>query len=450
MNHEIHKELIDLALASGKALKGEETHFLHYYYGKTVPPHQAIPTIENFLFALAECRTKTVDGVQDGKALITHLLAYQQPSGLFPVYLHDIPYCQDRYIGVHLLPILYHLYHYFHTVLGDVAETIQESSFKLLDATLPFLEQMPEHLQLKCAGSLIAFGKLWDFKQWTQAGGMILPKFSEFLESPSRYIPSHLADVMVGLNLTESDEKQKLAKWMGSLWNSHLECYAGPFQDMHFYHGEQQITLYDLYMAHYTKKIPARIHAPKPVLLQGALIVPDHVEMEIPQAKNLATLNEVGSRGLYPFVYQWGEAKDPRAFIVHPANGSAFKVEGNTMHVKLAELPNFEDKEAAREISTYLPLRDDIKITVNGLAANTFRPGDLIKITDLFVTLEVTFKASEGTFQGHITRGCLPTEWTNFGKERFAAYQWMIFLRTINRPADCMIDISFKYGVNKT
>jgi hypothetical protein len=160
MMTEIHQKLLEQALKTGRALQSKETRFVHYYQGKSDQAiHQTIPFYENLLFALALARTRTVEGVQESKAILEKLLAYQSPEGLFPVYLHEYPFYHDQYIGAHLLPIFYWLDHLFHSVIGiDLKPAIQ----KLIASTLPEVPHMPPALQAKALGALTAFGKAHD------------------------------------------------------------------------------------------------------------------------------------------------------------------------------------------------------------------------------------------------------------------------------------------------
>lgn len=445
MIHEIHRELNDLALASGKMLKGQETPFLHYYYGKTETPHQAIPIFENFLYALALCRTKTIEGVQEGKGLIDQLLLYQQPDGLFPIYLHDIPYCQDKYIGAHLLPILYFLYHYFHTVLGNETSTrLKKGMEKLLEVTTKEISHMPLPFKIKAAGALIACGRKADE----------ISEFENFWSSPSRFIPSHMADILTGLILAGSSQKSSLIAWMDKVWHPELQCYTGPFQKMNFLKGNQEITLYDLYMAHFKGEVPKRITSSHPVLLQGALLFPFEFESQTPMP-NQESLSFISGkrdpleRGIYPFSFQWGKPTQVKTLVLHPANVSHVNFANQQILCKLGEIPNLEEKEAARELVFYFPLIEDVVIRVNGQGATTFRANDLLSIEDSDIRIEMVFKVSEGTFQGHLSKGNTPTEWMNFGKDRFSAYNWQLFWRTISRPKDCQIAIDFRYELKK-
>lgn len=436
----------DLAIASGRAQQSKETGLLHHYYGKTEAPHQAIPIFENMLFALALCRTKTVEGVQEGKGLLDKLLAYQQPDGLFPIYLHEFPACFDRYIGAELLPPLYWLYHCFHTVLGETAERLQKAIAKLLVASLKEIGRMPLHQRLKVAGAAVSCGKQWGNEEWISLGQSILATWDELLVS-SKFMPVHLAEGLTGLLLGHTSA-EKLIHWMRQMWHPQLQCYVGPFKEMHFNEGQQELTLFDLYMGAITGQLTPRAKILCPLLLQGALIFPGlenssaHDE-PIGKYWNAACLPEAK----YPFVFQWGKAEDVRSFILDPVKSRIHIVQDENSFIveaDLGTLPPIESREETRELSWYLS--PGLRVLVNGQPATTFRAQDLLTIEDEEMRIELSFLPKEGIFQGHLVKGCHPTELRNFGQNRYAAYQWQLFFRTISRPEQCKIPMHFRYA----
>lgn len=94
-----------LALAAHRKRQSSRTGFVHV--------DDAIPTLENFHFALALCLQKTREGVLEARELLTRLLAYRSPEGNFPVYLHDFPHTYDACHALRLAPIVQRLHREF-------------------------------------------------------------------------------------------------------------------------------------------------------------------------------------------------------------------------------------------------------------------------------------------------------------------------------------------------
>lgn len=115
---------IDLAVAAGQKRQSPRTGFVH--------DEELIPIYENFCFAFALFRQKTAESVTLGKELIGKLLAFQNPDGNFPIYLHDFPRAYDFQMPLKMAPILIYLLRLFPTVLGDLKPKIEESLAKAL------------------------------------------------------------------------------------------------------------------------------------------------------------------------------------------------------------------------------------------------------------------------------------------------------------------------------
>jgi hypothetical protein len=485
---EVFRKINDLALQSGRALQSPETGLIHYFYQKLEGPYQAVPIYENFLFALALCKVKSVESVQEAKVLLDKLLSYQQ-KGLFPVYLHDFPNCYDKYIGAELLPPLYWLYHYFHLPLGkEMAEKLLSAINRLAEASLEEAPKVPFPKRIKLIGALSALGKDVAFECET------LPP-----------IPSQIADCLTGAFLAGPAHAEPFMEKALSHWNPHLQCYMGPFEKVRFTKGKQELTLLDMYMSAYTHELSPRLQGNHPLFLQGALIFPSHWECKKPESPQ-KWASSFNPKGEYPFIFQWGTSSDLSLLALSAPRAKNIASRGNckttvpqkiddfgansqgqlealrradealprraseearrelaskgrfyeahefcnclsnekSFSVDLGAPPNLELKEEGKEVIFYVPL--EMKILVNGLLATTFRAGDLISIEDDKIRFELKFQADGGVFQGHLSRGCLPTELYHSGSYRFEAYQWQLAWRTIDRKDGCTLKIDFEYA----
>ena len=84
-----------IAMSAAKKRISSQTGFIHYWRDDPYLSRQdTIPSVENFIHAYALFRTKTVEHIQEGKALLEKLLAFEV-DGNFPIYLHEFPKCAD-------------------------------------------------------------------------------------------------------------------------------------------------------------------------------------------------------------------------------------------------------------------------------------------------------------------------------------------------------------------
>lgn len=407
-----------------RQLQSKETGYIHTFYGKTEAPHQAVCVLDNLLFALALCRQKTVDGVTEGKELVEKLLAYQSKEGFFPAYLHEFPNTYDRHIGADLLPPLFLIYQHFHHVLG--LPNLKNSIEELLSASLQESDKMAIQNQFKVGGVLCAFGKMHDRKDWIAAGKKLLD-IGKLLSHPSRFIPKHLGEAMLGAYLGDQETADCLMGWMKSLWHPALKCYAGPFARNYFRKGKPEITLYELFMGLEAADIKGVLlfpHEFKPVLQNP-------IECHLEEKLAYSWLDHES----YPFVFQWQNAH----LIVYAPFAKAKFNGKNTLTIQLQESSD------ENELFIYITPKEGMNILINGEKATTFSAGDTVSIQDQDVKINLAFETVEGRFLGHLSKGCLPTEKENFGKNRFNAYEWQLLWRTLSRPEKTEIKLHFSY-----
>lgn len=428
MIEEIHHKLNDLAVKTGRSLQSKETRMLHWNYGKREQEiDQTIPFYENLLFALALCRTKTVDGVQEAKALLEKLLAYQGASGLFPVYLHEFPFEHDLYIGAHLLPPLYYLDHYFHQVLGN---GLKEAIRKLAQATRKVVGEMPFPLKAKAIGALIALNE---------------EKKESFPQGEPFWSPKEIGSWLLGLSLAKLPFPQKLD------WNSTLHSFTGPWRGIQFEKGMLELTLYELFLMSFQGSLPQHLSDLHPSFLQGALLFPETRESLTLGNDSYAAVSfdvkEGGyERGDYPFYIAWGNKG--HSLVLHPGTLQHVKENKGELEIDLGLKPPFEDREKAREIVLSISQKAQPKVFVNGFPATTFKLGDKIVIETEDALIELIFEQrGKGIFLGHLSRGNRPTEWVNAGKNRFNGYDTQLALRSIDRDENVKIILRYRFSL---
>lgn len=108
--------LNDLIISAGRKRLSSRTHFVH--------DEETIPLYENFCFAFALFRQKTIESVKEGKDLIERLLSFQV-EGNFPLYLHDYPHCYDFQMPLKVAPFFVYLLRLFGSVLGELKPKIE-------------------------------------------------------------------------------------------------------------------------------------------------------------------------------------------------------------------------------------------------------------------------------------------------------------------------------------
>lgn len=414
-------------VTAARAIQSEETGFIHSYYGRVDPPHQAVSLEDNLLFVLALCRLKTVEAIQEAKILLEKLLAYQSPAGLFPSYLHEFPFCPDPYRGASLLPPLFSIYHYFHHVLGaSLTKSLREAIEKLLNALIPEFPHLSLTDRFRIGGALLGMGHE-EGKRWLD--------IKAFLNSPSRFIPKHLGEAYSGAVMAPGGEvASQLMGWMKTLWHPQLCTYSGPFLRIDFFQGEKEVTLYDLYMG---KESP---------LLKGALVFPHELKVasvEVPSyshQEDQLCFSWLPMKGQYPFAFQW-----KGGHLVLYAQEANVSCDGKgILDITMGKAPLMDSKDSGREILWYLS--QHLKMSVNGQAATTFRLNDDVCLEDENIAIHLVFEAEEGRFQGHFSKAQAPTEKICFGKHRFHAYHSQILWRTILRPDFAPLRIRFSYA----
>lgn len=420
-----YQKLLELAIKTGKALQSKETRLLHHYYGKKEQPvDQTVPFYENLLFCLALCRTKTVEGVQEAKALLERLLAYQGPEGLFPVYLHEFPFYHDRFCGAHLLPVFYWIDHLFHGVLGI---SLKQPIDRLAETTLKELPRMAFAEKVKAAGALISLGKLEK---------EAFPK-----ETPDAD-PKEIADWITGRRLAG------LAEPDYNFWNFPMEAYFGPWKSIRFEEGRPELTLLDLYAACHAEEMPERLTGLHPVFLQGALCVPqESVKKKVQESKGWfhQVLEQEGyAYDSYPFYIRWG--KQGESLALHPGTLQKVTECPGYVEIELGKTPPLEERDGCKEIQLSLLDTEGLVVKVNGIPATVFRIGDEVTLEGADFVIRLRFATQgKGVFLGHVSKGNRPSEWVNSGENRFKGYHRLLSLRTIEREEGEKVHLHWQF-----
>jgi hypothetical protein len=128
----------------------------------------------------------------------------------------------------------------------------------------------------------------------------------------------------------------------------------------------------------------------------------------------------------------------------HGAESST--IEGDGVVAFSFETPvELEKRDKNREVCFFIEKTPDVSITVDGGLATTFQMGELVIVKSTAVNFSVQFELVKGNgdFVGHIMPGNRPGL-ANKEENRFNAFDWQIFLRTLRRDLSCQIRATFK------
>lgn len=482
------KKIIEMAVAAGRKKQIEQTGYLHFSYSALPEEvHYPIPIVENVLFALALCRTKTVEGVNEAKVLLEKLLHFQnreggQSDGNFPVYLHEYPECRDWYKGAHLIPPFYWLLKQFSQVIGqELRLKLEDSSTRILTHLLRTVQERggPESMRFMVAAGAFAFGKLFKNQSFLSVGEEALKEF--MLMSPLWFQPRFLGEMMAGLQMIEADFSssawQPFWKHLNTVWHSRIGAYVGPaFYDVQ--RGEEPAAfLYDLYMnvltgchsTHALKSSETHLYAALiqpfiqslpvkefPFICQGELkgqkwSLRQSTDFAVALTEQKEAFNPAVHKGFCPLRIVWGTSERIHTFVSQGGNSQRveFKEKEGCVELDfmLEEASEPEDREKNRDLTFFYDLHDGIRHEVNGVPATTFKVEDCVKVLTPGLNFELRFDTQEvdGQFLGHIMRGNRPSQVSVKGIHRFAAFDWQIFLRALRRSGKPKIKVKLCY-----
>lgn len=482
------RQLTELAIRAGRKRQSSQTGYIHHcYHIQEEEIHYPIPMVENILFALALFRTRTSENMIEAKDILQKLLAFQNSEdpalkGNFPIYLHDFPQCKDRYIGVHLLPPFFWIMKHYQQVLGNQLNEKLISSINFLLAYCLKIQKekpAPYFIGIKLAAGLKAFGFLFKNAEIEQEGEILMQEFIKQGQHPSWMIPQYIGDICIALQMIYPDFNK--SPWshfwdhLSNTWHRTSSSYIGP-AIREFQQGEQpQQTLYDLYMGCFSNAFSQRALMDSPIHLQAALIQP--MEGKIPPVNypyaakgevqghswkmfskekyayalldKSEALNPSLEKGFHLMRILWGTN---RAHTLVCQGGNPAKLDFKAEEEEI--LLNFwlndpapgEDREKNKEIAFYVDVQDGAVIQVEGERASTFKMDEKVDLflENLNCQLKFSLLEGEGQFMGHIMRGNRPSQISLKGENKYHAYDWQIFLRTLRRSSPCLIQARIK------
>jgi len=490
--------LNELALASGRKRKSPQTGFLHYCYNPVdQEPHLTIPPVENFLFALALLRSRTIENVQEAKAILEKLLAFQNRCendpvyGNFPLYLHEYPACKDRFTGLHCASAIVLILKCFHQVIGqDLKNRLEEALIlSIKQAFSAYSEKKagyPNAVKIACTA--IAAGRITQERSLEEQGYKLLEQLRDHPDLACWFCPSSLGSLTVSLLMVypQLNDSPWSHFWdhLQTTWHLTTASYAGPGIKEWQEGQEPQVTLYDLVCGYFCGAFSARALKESPVHLEAMLIPTSGERFNAPSypidregifngakwkihqeehfaysyiEKNALEQDSVYWKGFHPLKLLWGNRENVHTFVNQGGNASSITFNTATSALNDIDLvyelegrAELEDREASREIQLFISNHEDLDFLISSQKASTFTLEDSLIIKDNFLTLMMTLTQEDGTgrFLGHRMLGNRPSQLSHKGNDRFSAYDWQLFLRTISREENSRIRIKLNIETN--
>jgi hypothetical protein len=484
------RQLLEMATSCGRNWQSSQTGFIHYSYNQLDEDcHHGIPLYENLLYALALMRSRHTENVNEGKEILSKILHFQhkdegKSKGNFPIYIHDFPRCYSSSQAVRLLPVLYWIHKNFHHILGGELKGRLEISMKMalenihhlhLDKTLSYA------LLMKAAACLKAVGHLFHNSKISSEGDAIFKKMERGNHIPDWNSPSTLGDILIAMqmvypSLSESPEKE-LWEHLSMTWHRSSQSYCGLGWNEFQRGNDPQPTIYDYFLGYFGHRFSYRGLMDYPVQLQAALVHPSDDELprlELPahkigkihgltylvcqnsgfaysaSAKDLELDAQMGEKGFHLYKLLWGSDCNINSLVCQGTNSpkvelSAYDYE-TTLFMTLPPKGSQNYFEKNQEISLFVNQSENLKITVRGTPATTFRLGEELIISDNNIEVRAIFSMHEGhgSFFGHIMKGNRHSQTELKGPHRFDAYDWQIFLRSILRDKSCVIKVQLQ------
>jgi hypothetical protein len=378
---------VQLALAACRARQSRVTGFVHWH--PDGEGEEAVPFLENLLFAWALLRTRSVEGALEGQALARRLLAYQLEGGRFPRYLHEFPESSDPYFHLRVAPYL--------------AQGLKEG--------LPFGSLLERQVKSALERVLEAPAEepFWEKRRLFLRGEGELPRQKGWGAEALAYLQ------LGGKVVVEACYDPELGVLVGEDASLYQEGLEPQMQVVEWLLGEAAGSLPERLK---------RVH-PAQMLLGGLWPV---------EWKN----REPCSLGLARQVW-WGEGL--HSFVAGPG---AVEGEGK-LHFPLSGEPLF-GKEDLFEAVCFCDASEGTEIFVEGEKASTFRLGEEIEVRTPGRVLKFCFVLEKGSgdFRGQICRANRPGQLFSGNHLKHSAFDFRIGVRTLRRSQEAAIALLYR------
>lgn len=393
MDLKIEKRAVDLAIAAGRKRLSPRTGLVHLFAADE-NASDTIPLYENFCFALALFRHRSVESVLEGKEVVERLLAFQGAEGNFPIYLHDFPRCYDPWMALKIAPILAQIERHFGSVIP--AETKKKIG-SALERAIRFSvarERPPiwEHRFQNLLGNRAPFSPETpeEWFHWI---------VSEQLGSKTIHaeIPYHplLQAFIGGQEIQEKGEpRPSPIEW--------ALAEAGGFSE--------------------------RLLKDHPAVIQSALLFPVEGAKYLPEEAVYWRGGRIlwkGASKLHSFSAPGGKWTSPNEVVF--------------------DLPAHAEPEKGDliEAAVFCDLSPETQVSIEGIKGTVFKLQETVRIDtpNLMLSLQFTLLEGAGEFSGQISRANRPSQTACRGPLLYEAFDWKIALRTLRRTGPSRIGL---------
>lgn len=483
--------LNDMAVNSGRRRQSPQTGYIHHcYHLQDEESHLTIPLVENFLFSLALLKTRTVENINEAKVILDRLLHFQNrenggiASGNFPIYVHEYPICNDRFVGVQIGVAIYWILKQFSTVLGvELKKRLEESLIYLLQHALRTHTEKPASYPtaIKIACLSAAAGAFLQRQDFETEGKRQLESLCADSDRIEWCCPATMGTMLESLMMVypRLSSSPWAAFWqhLNETWHRDTCTYVGPAMREWQDGEEPQITLYDLFMGYFQGEFSERLKRDSLVHLKGVVIpanddllgsleYPLHVEWSNSNQKcyvyhdksmaycfveNNQEINPIHIKGYHPLRFVWGNRQRVHTFVCQGGNIKTLDCirmpQGVDLIFELGDVVGVEDREKCRETIFFVDVHEGLEMLISGHKATTFSLGEeiVLRSGDFGLTMTFHLQEGDGRFLGHRMLGNRPSQLLTRGKQRYQAYDWQIFMRTVQRSDLCVVRASIKF-----
>lgn len=395
---------IDLSLSAARKRQSPRTGFVHFF-PQDDSASDTIPLFENFCFCFALFRQKTGEAVLEGKGLIDRLLAFQAPSGNFPIFLHDYPTCWDKLMPLKIAPILVQILRCFSSILN--AE-IKEKMELAISKGLKFIEGQ-------------SLPPLWRHR------------YLSLLNQPSSFSPISGEEWFETLISDQLSSSSPL--YVDLPYHRALQAFIGDVGPQE--KGEPRPSVVE-WLCSESQGYSERLLRDHPHQMYASLLFPFVIKHQ--EESSLAFMPQTTGLGLL-----WGGAKlhsftTPSGKVIERGEWGA-RIEFN-----LEQMPEI-GREDLFEVLAFSDLSSEVQISIAGKKGTVFSLGDKVWIQTPLLQIEAAFTLIEGVgdFCGQISRANRPSQTACQKALLYEVFDWQIGLRTLRRSTSCRIQLELKF-----
>ncbi|MBS0626486.1 MAG: hypothetical protein JSS32_10600 [Verrucomicrobia bacterium] len=394
---------IDLCLAACRKRQSPRTGFVHLFWGGE-ETSDTIPIYENFCFALALYRQKTVEAALEGKDLLERLFPFQTADGCFPVYLHEYPRCRDWMQGLKIAPLLIQLLRRFSPILQpELKQKISSALEKILTFCRDKANSGP-----------------WPLRHRMCKEGGSVPK-------PDKCAAADWTEWLISAQLGQDPIS------IDKIFHSGLQLFIGAPEAQERF--EPKPNPIEWLFAEQEEAFSERLLRDHPLQIHLAALWP--LETPVCKAEGdqaiLQTADEL--RIFWP-------GEQLHSLVLPKLKGKVAIQDQFTITVDLPEEAD-QSRNDLFEAALFCDFSSEIDLSIDGRKGTTFYLGDTVEISSPQGRFSIRFElvSGSGDFRGHLSRGNRPNQ---IAVKNHEAYDWQIGLRTLRRSPNAQICIHLK------